>query len=343
MKINLEQLLQQEKENVICPDKEMEVRLMSKMQEKYESKQVKGKSKLLRPVAACLGALVLLGGAATAYAAANGISLSQLFVSGWGKQVATEKVETYVRDYQIVSEKETFSDIDITPVQVVSDNYLTYVMLKVEGNDKVLLEDALAFRDGKMAYEGTYKDKNAVEGSLSMVRFVRKEGNVAYYNAIILTTNEISAKENGKYSVNLKDLAAENGVVSKGEYELRFEMEKKEVKSLEVTDEKLGKRGSLKIFPLSMEVTIDLEDKANETFVDSLLGEATVDQNGLITDQNANVWIYLKDGTKVNGEVHGGDGGKDGSVARIYITFEDILKLENIQSVEMGDIKVDVK
>jgi len=105
----------------------------------------RGRKMRMRPVFAALCAVFFLGSAVTAYGAAKGLSVGQLFARIWGEREQEISLEQFSTEVDVLSEKSTFKDIDIEPVQAVSDGHVTYVVLKVEGINGFRLTDEMAF------------------------------------------------------------------------------------------------------------------------------------------------------------------------------------------------------
>ncbi|MDE6566643.1 MAG: hypothetical protein K2K70_02780, partial [Lachnospiraceae bacterium] len=127
----------------------------------------------LRPVFAMLCGVLLLGSAITTYGAVRGLSVDQLFAVIWGERQQKNSLEQFDTKVDVLTEKSTFKDIDIEPVQAISDGHSTYVVVKVTGINGFCLTDEMSF--------DAFSLDDAKESTDSLNSYVlKREGNTIY-------------------------------------------------------------------------------------------------------------------------------------------------------------------
>lgn len=99
----------------------------------------------LRPVFAVLCGVLILGSAITTYGAAKGLSVDQLFAVIWGERQQKNSLQQFSTEVNVLAEKSSFKDIDIEPVQALSDGRIIYVVMKVTGINGFHLTDEMSF------------------------------------------------------------------------------------------------------------------------------------------------------------------------------------------------------
>lgn len=132
--------------------------------------------------AASLGIVLLAGGTTGVVAAINGESVGQLFCNVWNlsdekaqKNSYSEQVnEMCDSKFEILEETNTFKNVKVEPLQVLSDQFSYYIVVKVTGkNGFELPEDTVLDGSGCEDDAGAYDIRN--------VYFLKREGNSMYY------------------------------------------------------------------------------------------------------------------------------------------------------------------
>lgn len=142
----------------------------------------------LRPVFAILCGVLLLGSAITTYGAVKGLSVDQLFTVIWGERQQKNSLEQFDTKVDVLTEKSTFKDIDIEPVQAISDGHSTYVVVKVTGINGFCLTDEMSFE--------TFSLDDAEDSTTTLSSHVlKREGNTIYVALWAMWTNMKKVKE----------------------------------------------------------------------------------------------------------------------------------------------------
>ena len=258
------------------------------------------------PALAMLCGAFLLGGAVTAYGAANGLSVGQLFDRIWGEREQKDSLSQFHTELEVLSEKSTFKDIDIQPVKAVSDGLVTYVVVRVEGIGGFHLTDEMTF--------DVIKIDDRQESTKSMgVHVLRREGD-AMYVALASTAGVVKDRRQ-KIHIEIYDLfyakmdemgrASEiRGMIVDGEY-IRYTEASYAAKgeyraeiSCDVQSDELeidaGEYGTFQVRALSMTADRDIQEVG------------LVDAGG----RDNKVYAVMKDGSRVEAYPSGGTEGE---------------------------------
>lgn len=233
-------------------------------------------------LAACLCAAVFLFGGFGVYAAANGWDLGGLFRRMW-HAVGAERAEKNVKAFEVTWEHDTGTNISVEPVQVLSDRYVTYVVLKVTGkNGFRLTEDMvvgknfhLANKDGSMVGVDCY--------------FLKKEEDAIYYGLQALGECEAARAE----------FSLENFYLARGGYDAGGWINQN-------SGERIGD-GS---YSLSLRCQVDAQHrKVKADGVNYAIYSMGVHADGDVLEAlenpqgetwwDADAWVVLRDGTEV--------------------------------------------
>ena len=257
----------------------------------------------VRPVLVALCMLVLMGSAVTAYGAANGLSVGQLFARIWGERNQNTSLEKICTEGNVLSQSSTFKDISIEPTQVVSDGYVTYILLKVEGRAGFQLTDEMIF--------DVFKVKDRQDGVQSLSAYVlKREGNTMYV-ALRSSMGSVKNYDRQKFTLDIYHLHhavldemgrcsvvknmesgknyvryTEESIAARGEYHAEIACALRSGKC-EIPTEEFG---TFEVRPLSVIVNRDIEEVG------------LVDVGG----RDNKVYIVMEDGSSVLAQLCGG-------------------------------------
>lgn len=258
------------------------------------------------PAFAAFCLAILLGSAVTAYGAANGVSIGQLFAGIWGEREQKDSLSQFHTELKVLSEKSTFEDIDIQPVKAVSDGFVTYVVMRVEGIGGFRLTDQMTF--DTIAMDDRQKSTKSMG-----THVLKREGNVMYV-ALVRTAGEIEDHRQkilielyNLYHAKLDEMGRAReikGMIEDGEY-IRYTEASYAAKgeyraeiSCDVQGNELeidaGKYGAFHVRALSMTVDSDIQEVG------------LVDDGG----EDHKVYAVMKDGSRVEAYPCGGTEGE---------------------------------
>ncbi len=191
----------------------------------------RGVSWRFRPVYAALAAVLVLGTVSTAMAAKSG-SLSEFIALIWGgessgkqdqkasSQTTPEALEKCVQEnlYQLTKdvkiEKVEFSyeKIGITPVTVITDNYVSYAVVRVTGKNGFRVTKDMCFAHGFLF---PLEEDEVRETGSGQVRFLKEDSDGLYY-CIRTQYDSIHQEKNVKLQLELGGFAYVEGYDEKG-------------------------------------------------------------------------------------------------------------------------------
>lgn len=273
----------------------------------------------LQPVVAMLCVVLIFLGGTAVYAAANDLSIAGLFQRMW-QDNKQEIMEKYSEEVKIVEEKNTMANLDIKPVRVISDSYVTYLVLRVTGKNGFQLTDNMV-----VGMNYSLKDKDDLVKSCSSY-FLKREGNTIYYALYIqgeLKKSTVTfSLENfylvyGGYDEDGWINKLSDNKVCDGEYRLTFQSK--------VNSDKLRINidgATYDIYTMGVHVNMDVIEQ-----LDNPDGETWWDTNAA---------VVLKDGSEV-----------DISPRSASDSTECILRepvdLENVKGIRIGNKEYDLE
>lgn len=239
------------------------------MLKEYRKGMYRNKVKYVKVAAAF--AVLVVSGPLLVNAAVNGERVGRLFYNIWElteeeveSQDYSRNIETMVgTNFSIMEENNEFQDIEIEPIQVLSDRYSYYIVLKVEGvNGFVLPEDTVLSGAGCNDKSGMYDVRTEY--------FLKRDGNAMYYAfqgmgnmkddqvefsmKVELAHGDIN--KNGTMSVQGSDIEANGNYCATIKTEVHSEM-------VTIKEED----AEYDIYPLSVNVRGDFEANGNKHFV----------------------------------------------------------------------------
>ena len=292
----------------------------------------------VRPVFVAFCAVFLLGSSVTAYGAVKGVSVDRLFAAIWGERQQEDSLEQLAAEADVLSEKSTFKDIDIEPVQVISDGQVTYVVMKVEGMNGFRLTDEMAFDvislndvEKSTSSLDTYVLKRegntmyvALWGRMEKAKEDQQELSIDIYNLYHAELDEMGRCRRVKHMVTGSGgedvYYTEESIAARGEYHGKISCDVQR-EQLEISTEKYG---TFQVSALSVVTDQDISEKVG-----------LVDAGG----KDDKVYILMRDGSEVQVMPSGGQEGScayDGHRKGGYTTFElrepvDLKKVKGIR------------
>lgn len=181
---------------VLGQDLEISELVENKLQDAYQQIQAdrrkqKGYGKLYQRkiIVAVLSLFLLVSGSGTVYAMTNEFPFSELFIKLWNGGIGNNVMDEISTDIKVKKEESTFKNLSIQPIQAVTDNFGTYIVLEVKGINGFQLTDDMTF--GAMTLENKQKSASVLNGYV-----LKREGNVLYYALwMIIDDNNITCKE----------------------------------------------------------------------------------------------------------------------------------------------------
>ena len=292
----------------------MEEAVASKMTDQKKQKRnifrmssVKGMR--LRPVFMVFCGILLLGSAITAYGAAKGLSVDQLFAVIWGERQQKNSLEQFGTEVDVLSEKSTFQNIDIEPVQAISDGQVTYVVMKVEGKNGFRLTDEMTF--------DVFSLDDAEKSTDSLNSYVlKREGNTMY--VALWSRMEKTKEAQQKYSIDIYNLyhaeLDEMGKNSKVKHTVTEPGEEDKTSYLRYTEESIAAKGEYhgKILCSVQGNQLEITTEEFGTFQIRALSVMTTqdisEEVGLVDagEKDNTVYVLMEDGNEVQAIFSGG-------------------------------------
>lgn len=337
MKNHMDDLLRQVLQAEAEPEQRLEQNTMYKMSGNIRKVPGTGRKVTLRPVVTLIGTLVLLGGAAAAYAAANGTNVGKLLYTHiWGLPKEEASVKEVRSEMKVISEKSTFEDISIQPVEAVTDGILSYVVVKVEGKNGFHLTEDMGL-DSCYLY-------NSQKSSSSFSSYLLKREDNAMYVALEMTADEMTSKEKQKFCLTIHNL-----------YYVTFDKQGRSSKAKYISEKKNTIRYSKKSFAAygdyeaELECTVldervNIQSDSETQFVVSSLG-VIVNSNVSIMKEVARldipkedqaIYVIRKDGTEIQASaISGRENGKDG--VRELFALKEPIDLKQVKGIRVQD------
>lgn len=297
------------------------LQIRSEERDKVESMSARRNGLLPRNIlAACLCGMVFFFGGIGVYAAANDINIGELFERMWH----AEKVETVKKNakaFEVIGEENTSTNICVEPVQILSDRYVTYVVLKVTGKDGFRLTE-----DMVVGENFDFKNKD-VSTMVMDSFFLKKEGDAMYYG--LQAAGECEGAD--------AEFALENFYLERGGYDAAGWINQH-------SGERIGD-GS---YCLSMRCQVDAQhatvkaDGVNYAIysmgvhADQDVLETLEDPRGE-TWWDGNAWVVLRDGTEVAVSSRRADADGTDCVLKEPVDVEEIAGLKIGQQVYAVD------
>lgn len=366
----LEKKIKEMYQQKIEPDSVLEKETIRQMKEKsvankdetitvYDKRIIRGggvsmNKTWLKPVMAMMGIFLLLGVAVTGNAENKGNYIKRLFATGGNRYSYSNRVSDYECDilsYEICDEVgkdvngdvvKTTEELEITPVQICSDGFHSYVIAKVTGKNGVILSENMYLDDaGLSLYTDNLKDYYHVDGSSSGETKLKydEEENAVYYG-FHCTGTDLKEGQNAVFTIggwDWWDVDEKSGkkTLHKGRYQTHITTKIKKAEYKIVKDATLGEEGEIRLSAMGLCISTDFGDSGNKVFMDkNLFGD--------VKDTQEKIYVTLKDGRRVDGIIHGASS-SPGEKMYAFVTFEDISPIPQIQSIHMGDVTIDVK
>ena len=192
--LSLDEALRRAYSDEVQPDIELQRKTLARMQRKMEEKKMV--QKIWKLTAAAALGLVLLGAVTvTGYASANGLSFHELLATVFSKE-GTERLAEMSYDLDVEVKKDSFKEINIMPIEAISDGYISWFVVKVEGKNGYELKNPVYIDEFDIRDE---EDSTSSAGS----KFLKMEDGAAYY-AIEMTGKRKKKRDTIPYTLRVQ-------------------------------------------------------------------------------------------------------------------------------------------
>lgn len=346
MKYNIDKILKEALKNPVYPDEKLEEETISLMRRKR--RQMAGpkpndsaifQKKLFinrrhRKAAIALVAVLVLVCGMTAFAKVQGINLTNIFFNSDGEKTETELVKQYSSNVTVSSNQNTFEHIQITPIQVVTDSFSTYILFKIEGDDQLQLPDNMDFSSINYYAYDPESDRGEHIFSGGLCQVVYQEENTQY--CIIQAINQTKPLNQGDHVIlHLDDLcmvdydAGTMDICDSGFYASIIELDDPitDPSVVQISAASLGTKqnpGIIKVAPSGMSLKAYLNIDCDSP-----------EEIQAFFEDTDTAYVTLQDGSKINANSHGGEC-HENKQQQDY-TFDQLIDPTQVKSVHIGD------
>lgn len=345
MKYDIDKILKESLKNPIYPDEKLEKETISLMKRKKRQmtdpemndttifRKTSSGNRKYRPAAIALIAILTLVCGMTAFAKVQGLNLTNIFFNSAGEKTETEAVKQFSSNVTVLSNQNTFEHTQITPIQVVTDSFSTYILVKIEGDDELQLPDNLVFSSFSYYAYDPESDKGDCIFSANICHTVYQEENMQY--CMIQAINQTKTLNQGDHVIlRLDELCADSDtetmdVCDSGFYSVIIELNDPiiEPSVVQISAVSLGTKqnpGIIKIAPSGMSLKAYLD-----------IDHDSVDEIQAFFKEMDIAYVTLQDGTKIEADSHGASCGEYGQ-SNEY-TFNQLIDPTMVESVHIGD------
>lgn len=290
-----------------------------------------------RPFQAAIAAAALLLFTGTAFAAAHYFEWDDALKSFL--HPTAQQAEELSPAGTVIGQAKTAGDVTVTLNQVLGDKYGVYIVLDVEGPDDAVYDDSYSFSDNLLSIVGTDGEHFGLGYGYTAIPDAQRPNHFSLIFNINASESLVGAKASLKladlrrYSIPDRDYVP----VAEGDWQFDWTLDYTDVSRSRAIDAPFDLYGpddrltELTLSPLSLSVTAKGP------------GIAAFDQTPNFDLPDASLYLLeqatflQKDGTEIPIPFYSSGNSIEGEHLTITCTFGEIMDLEQIQSIKIGD------